>query len=109
MGFSDRILGKKNVNGSPRIEAVVPSLALAGGEIRITGSGLRPPDLHRPKVQFGDVEGSLVVSSDSFSLHAFPKARPPDPLSSPPTATSAIRKTSRSRSPSPKIFIPSPI
>ena len=42
MGFSDRILGKKNVNGGPRIEMVAPSLALAGGELRITGSGLRP-------------------------------------------------------------------
>lgn len=73
MGFSDRILGKKNVNGSPHIETVVPSLALAGGEIRITGSGLRPPDLHRPKVQFGEVEGSLVVSSDSFLVARVPE------------------------------------
>jgi len=80
MGFSDRILGKKNVNGSPRIEAVVPSLALAGGEIRITGSGLRPPDLHRPKVQFGDVEGSLVVSSDSFLIARVPEGATSGPV-----------------------------
>ena len=79
MGFSDRILGKKNVNGGPRIEAVVPAAALAGGEIRITGSGLRPPDLHRPKVQFGEVEGSIVVSSDSFLV-----ARVPDGATSGP-------------------------
>ena len=45
MAFSDRILGKKNVNGGPRIETVAPALALAGGEVRITGSGLRPQDL----------------------------------------------------------------
>ncbi len=43
MGFSDRILGKKNVNGGPHIESVSPALALAGGEVRIAGSGLRPP------------------------------------------------------------------
>ena len=48
MGFSDRILGKKNVNGAPHIEAVAPSLALAGGEIRITGSA-RPAARLRPQ------------------------------------------------------------
>src|SRR5580698_5661589 len=73
MGFSDRILGKKNVNGGPRIEMVAPSLALAGGELRITGSGLRPHELHRPKVKFGDYEGSIVVSSDSFLVARVPE------------------------------------
>jgi len=72
MGFSERILGKKNVNGGPRIEAVAPSLALAGGEIRISGSGLRPQELRSPKVQFGDVEGSVVVSSNSFLVARVP-------------------------------------
>ena len=42
MGISDRLLGKKNVNGKPHIEGVSPAAALPGGEIRITGSGLRP-------------------------------------------------------------------
>ena len=42
MGFSDRILGKKNVNGGPHIESVSPALALAGGEIRIAGGKLPP-------------------------------------------------------------------
>jgi hypothetical protein len=73
MGFSDRILGKKNVNGGPRIEGVAPALALAGGEIRITGSGLRPQELRRPKVQFGDIEGSVVVSSDAFLVARVPE------------------------------------
>ena len=63
MGFSDRILGRKNVNGGPRIELVSPSHALAGGELRITGSGLRPPDLQRPKVKFGEHEGSIYASA----------------------------------------------
>jgi hypothetical protein len=31
MSFSERILGKKNVNGGPHIDAVTPALALAGG------------------------------------------------------------------------------
>jgi len=84
MGFSDRILGRKNVNGGPRIEAVAPALALAGGEIRITGSGLRPHELHRPKVQFGEVEGSVVVSANGFMV-----ARVPDGATSGPVVIAA--------------------
>ena len=52
MGISDRLLGRKNVNGKPHIEALLPSAALFGGEIRIVGSGLKPPALGRPQVQF---------------------------------------------------------
>ena len=73
MGFSDRILGRKNVNGGPRIETVVPALALAGGEICITGSGLRSQELLRPTVQFGEMEGSVVVSSNSFLVARVPE------------------------------------
>jgi sugar lactone lactonase YvrE len=80
MGFSDRLLGKKNVNGGPHIEAVVPSSALAGGEIRITGSGLRPPELRRPRVKFGDVEGSVVVSSDAFVVARVPEGATSGPV-----------------------------
>ena len=80
MSFSDRILGKKSVNGGPRIEAVAPALALAGGEIRITGSGLRPQELRRPKVQFGDVEGSVVVSSNAFLVARVPEGATSGPV-----------------------------
>src|SRR5579864_8824701 len=79
MGISDRILGKKNVNGKPHIEGVSPAAALPGGEIRITGSGLRPPELRRPRVQFGDIEGAVVISSDDFLV-----ARVPDGATSGP-------------------------
>ncbi|HTS37394.1 MAG TPA: hypothetical protein VMH04_17080 [Candidatus Solibacter sp.] len=80
MGFSDRILGKKNVNGTPRIEAVAPEAALAGGEIRITGSGLRPQEMQRPKVRFGEVEGSLVVSSNAFLVTRVPEGATSGPV-----------------------------
>jgi hypothetical protein len=40
--------------------------------VRITGRGLRPPDLRRPTVSFGDVEGSVVVSSDDFVIARVP-------------------------------------
>jgi sugar lactone lactonase YvrE len=84
MGFSDRILGKKNVNGGPRIESVSPALALAGGEVRIAGSGLRPQQYQRPRVQFGEVEGGVVVSSSSFLV-----ARVPDGAASGPVVVTA--------------------
>ena len=63
MSISDRLLGKKNVNGKPHIEAVAPSFALPGGEVRIIGKSLRPHELRRPSVHFGDVEGSVLISS----------------------------------------------
>jgi hypothetical protein len=80
MAFSDRILGKKNVNGGPRIETVVPALALTGGEIRLSGAGLRPQELRRPKVQFGEVEGSVVVSSDAFLVARVPEGATSGPV-----------------------------
>jgi len=80
MGFSDRILGRKSVNGGPHIEAVAPALAMAGGEVRITGTGLRPQELRRPKVQFGDVEGSLVVSSEAFLVARVPEGATSGPV-----------------------------
>jgi sugar lactone lactonase YvrE len=83
MGISDRLLGKKNVNGKPHIEAVIPPAALPGGEVRIIGSGLKPPELRRPRVQFGDVDGAIVVSSDDFVV-----ARVPDGASSGPVIVS---------------------
>ena len=73
MTITDRLLGKKNVNGKPRIDAVIPAAALPGGEIRIIGSGLRPPELRRPRVRFGEAEGSVVISSDDFVVARVPE------------------------------------
>ena len=73
MSISDRLLGKKNVNGHPHIEAVAPSAALPGGEVRIVGSGLRPNELRRPRVKFGDVEAPVIICSDDFVV--FPRAQ----------------------------------
>ncbi len=79
MSISDRLLGKKNANGKPHIEAVSPACALPGGEIRIIGKSLRPAELRRPSVRFGEVEGSVVISSDDFLV-----ARVPDGATSGP-------------------------
>src|ERR1700683_4118988 len=80
MGFSERILGKKSTNGGPHIESVSPVLALAGGEVRIAGSGLRPPQYQRPRVQFGDVEGGVVISSDAFLVARVPEGATSGPV-----------------------------
>ena len=73
MGISDRLLGKKNVNGKPHIEAVAPSFALPGGEVRIIGRALRPPEFRRPSVRFGEVEGAVLISSDDFLVARVPE------------------------------------
>ena len=80
MGISDRLAGKKNVNGNPRIEAVYPSAALPGGEVRIVGKGLRPMDLKRPRVRFGEVDGAVVISSDDFLVARVPPGASSGPV-----------------------------
>ncbi|HVO79794.1 MAG TPA: IPT/TIG domain-containing protein [Terriglobales bacterium] len=80
MGISDRLLDKKNVNGKPHIDAVHPSAALPGGEVRIVGSGLRPLDLRRPRVRFGEVDGAVVISSDDFLVARVPPGASSGPV-----------------------------
>ncbi len=72
MGISERLLGKKNVNGNPHIESVAPDAALPGGEVRIIGSSLRPHDFRQPSVRFGDIEGAVVVSAEDFLVARVP-------------------------------------
>jgi sugar lactone lactonase YvrE len=79
MGIS--LLGKKNVNGKPpHIESVSPGAALPGGEIRINGSGLRPAELKRPRVQFGEIDGAVVISSDAFVVARVPEGATSGPV-----------------------------
>jgi sugar lactone lactonase YvrE len=60
-------------NGNPHITMIDPVCALPGGEIRIVGRGLRPKELRRPEVRFGDMEGSVVVSADQFLVARVPE------------------------------------
>ena len=92
MAISNRLLGKKNVNGRPHIEAVAPSAALPGGEVRILGSGLRAQELKRPRVRFGEVEGSVVISADDFVI-----ARVPPGASSGPVVVSTNGSSSNAQ------------
>ncbi len=93
MSISDRLLGKKNVNGKPHIEAVAPNFALPGGEIRIIGKSLRPHELSRPSVRFGEVEGSVLISSDDFVI-----ARVPESAASGPVVVAANGQISNAHS-----------
>ena len=75
---------RKTSMAIPHIEAVHPGAALPGGEVRIIGKSLRPHELRRPRVRFGEVEGAVVISSDDFLI-----ARVPAGASSGPVVVSA--------------------
>ncbi len=106
MGISDRLLGKTNVNGKPHIEGVFPAAALPGGEVRITGHGLRPQDLRRPRVRFGEIEGAVVVSSDDFLVARVPQGASSGPIRG--IDQRALEQSSPDQSGSPHRREPSP-
>ncbi|HKD82132.1 MAG TPA: gluconolaconase [Candidatus Angelobacter sp.] len=72
MGIGESLLGKKNVDGHPYIDAIDPPASLPGGEVRIIGRALKPPQLARPEVNFSGVRGSIVVSSETFVIARVP-------------------------------------
>jgi len=51
---------------------VVPTAALPGGEIRISGSGFGGRNHARPKVEFGTTEGSLVMAAETYLVARVP-------------------------------------
>ena len=61
------------MNRNPQIDAIEPHCALPGGEIRILGHGLGPAEMRRPTVHFGDMDGSVVISSDQFIVARVPE------------------------------------
>ena len=72
MGISETFLGKKNVNGNPYIDSIQPPASLPGGEVRIIGRSLKPPQLAKPEVSFSGVPGSIIVSSEDFVVARVP-------------------------------------
>lgn len=72
MGIGESLLGKKNVDGNPHIDAIDPPASLPGGEVKIIGRALKPPQLARPEVNFNSVRGSIVVSSEDFVIARVP-------------------------------------
>src|SRR6202049_4531568 len=92
MAISDRLTGKKNTNGNPHIEALHPGAALPGGEVRIVGRSLRPQEFRQPRVRIGEVDTSIVISSDDFLV-----ARVPQGASSGPVIVSTNGHSSNSQ------------
>src|SRR5262249_25108615 len=54
-------LGSSEKNGVPRIEGVVPSAAIPGGEVEIRGSGFVTRSFVRPLVRFGEAEATVAL------------------------------------------------
>ena len=75
MGISDRLLGKKTRTAIRTSRLSRRQRALPGGEVRIFGKALRPAELRRPRVQFGSLDGSVVISSDEFLVARVPPGR----------------------------------
>lgn len=67
-------------NGNPHIEKVEPPFALPGGEVRVSGSHLRPAELRQPRVRFGDAEAPVVISADQFLIARVPEEAGSGPL-----------------------------
>jgi sugar lactone lactonase YvrE len=60
------------MNGAPKIESVKPAAALPGGEVFIRGSGFSSLNHIRPHVQFGSVEGNLMMASENLLIARVP-------------------------------------
>ncbi len=60
-------------NGTPRIERVAPGAVIPGGDVVIHGSGFESHNNTRPRVRFGDAEGSLLVSTERFLIARVPE------------------------------------
>ena len=57
----------------PEIERITPDAAIPGGEILIAGSGFGATNSSRPRVMFGDAEGSLLIAADNRLLAQVPE------------------------------------
>jgi sugar lactone lactonase YvrE len=60
-------------NGIPRIDKVVPTAAIPGGELIIHGSGFVSRGQARPSVQFGEAEASLALASEQRLIARVPE------------------------------------
>ena len=93
MGFSDRILGKKNANGSPHIDSVVAHRGT--GRRRVPHHGFRPAaaGTGRPKVSSEKSREPSSSAPTDLLWREFLTVPLPAPLWLRPTATSAIHRT----------------
>jgi sugar lactone lactonase YvrE len=61
------------MDGKPHLDQVSPRATIAGGELQIRGQSFCPNGGSRPRIKFGGVDGSLLVSSDSFLIARVPE------------------------------------
>ena len=71
---------KSSRNGGPHIDSVEPRFALPGGEVRISGSHLRPSEFKQPTVRFGEREAPVVISAEEFVVTRVPDEAASGPL-----------------------------
>lgn len=64
--------GRKNSEGRPQITEVIPSAAIAGGELHIRGKHLARAE-RRPSVRLGDVPAPVIIGSESFIIARVPE------------------------------------
>jgi sugar lactone lactonase YvrE len=59
-------------NSIPRIESVWPAAAIPGGDLHIRGAGFAQRNGARPRVRFGEAEGSVLISTDNMLVARVP-------------------------------------
>jgi len=60
-------------NSIPRIESVWPAAAIPGGDIQIRGEGFTQRNGSRPRVRFGEADGSVLLSADNLLVARVPE------------------------------------
>ena len=68
--YEGRELGS---NGLPRIEKIAPGAAIPGGDVAIHGRGFECRNNLRPRVHFGDVEGSVLICAENLLVARVPE------------------------------------
>ncbi len=68
-----QIFKGKGAEGRPEISGIMPAAAIPGGEILIRGAGFTS-NHDRPRVNFGEIEAPVVVSSENFVIARVPDA-----------------------------------
>lgn len=62
-----------STNGIPRIESVWPAAAIPGGDVQIRGQGFTQRNGARPRVRFGETDGSVLLSADNMLIARVPE------------------------------------
>lgn len=64
---------KRNSESKPQITEVIPTAAIAGGELHIRGKNLTRSE-RRPRVMLGDVAAPVVIGSESLIIARVPES-----------------------------------